>query len=213
MRFCLLVGVLSVTLAGCAGSPPARYYTLRAPIDSTPVAVTAVDYLIEVLPVSVPAQVDQPQIMLRFGPGTVLPLSSDRWVAPLGEELQVALSDVLKRELPALDVHALRFPQPRAAVWRIELDVQRFDMVAQQAAIIDATWRIRSMNTSGQTLLCRSLVTLPTQDTGIAPLVAAQQRAIGLLGATIAAAIRAGGHLRSEAALPAVQNLGCVEQG
>jgi len=198
-------------LAGCVGSPPVTYYTLRVPIGDSSAQVTAAEYLIEVLPVSIPAQVDQPQIMLRTGPAALSPVFSDRWSSPLGEELQLALSDVLKRELAALDVRSLRSPQPRAAMWRIEVGVQRFDMVWQGAAIIDATWRIRPVNTSGRSLMCRSLVTVPTQGGGVTSLVAAQQQATGLLGATLAAAIRAGGRLNGLTALPAVQNVNCVE--
>lgn len=204
---------LGLGLVGCAGSPPARYYTLRTLPEGAAAVTTPPTYLLEVLPVAIPAQVDEPYLMLRSGPGGIAPALLHRWAAPLQQELQAALSDVLKQSLQALEVRALRAAVPPAApLWRIELDVQRFDMVAQRAATLDATWRIRPVNTPGRPLVCRSVITVPATGQGIAPLVKAQQQATALLGATIAAAIRAGGQSVVASIQPAVQNLGCIAE-
>ncbi len=52
-----------------------------------------------------------------------------------------ALSDGLKRELGALDVQMVREGLGRAPVWRVQTDVQRFEMVSGSMAQLDATWR------------------------------------------------------------------------
>src|SRR3546814_9855843 len=97
---------LSAALAGCAMSPPARYYTLQPAPQAAPTGGQRVEYQIEVTPVSVPLQADQPQIMLRKheGDGALTPLYSHRWSAPLSDEIGTALSDVLTHTLGALDV-------------------------------------------------------------------------------------------------------------
>ena len=46
----------------------------------------------ELLPVSVPAQDDQPQLVIRQGGQGVALLQSERWIAPLGDEIRGALS-------------------------------------------------------------------------------------------------------------------------
>lgn len=198
-------------LAGCAGSPSARYYTLQ----TEPQAVEAssrVDYQIEVLPVSVPQQADQPQIMLRESQddGALTPMYSDRWSAPLADEIRSALADRLTSQLGALDVQTLA-PAQDVPVWRIQVDVQRFDMIVGGYARLDATWRVRPLKVKGaRALLCRSVVQMPAEDTRVVgSLVQAQQQAVKLLADTIVSGIRSGGN-NATAADAAVQIVGCA---
>ena len=208
----LLVG--SALLAGCAGSPSARYYTLQ----TEPQAVAAspasrVDYQIEVLPVTVPQQADQPQIMLRDAQGdggALTPMYSDRWSAPLADEMRSALADRLTHQLGALDVQTLT-PAQDVPVWRIQVDVQRFDMMIGGSARLDATWRVRPLKVKGgRALICRSVVQLPADDTNVvSSLVRAQQEAVKLLADTIASGIQSGG-VKAESTSPSVQLMGCA---
>lgn len=208
----LSVVTLAVLLAGCAGSPSARYYTLQADPQAMTSSTQRVDYQIEVVPVSVPQQADQPQIMLREdqGSGALTPMYSDRWSAPLADEIRSALADRLTRQLGALDVQTLT-PAPDVPVWRIQVDVQRFDMVVGGPARLDATWRVRPLKVQGgRALVCRSVVQLPAdQFKVVSSLVEAQQQAVKLLADTIASAIQSGGANATPAA-QSVQMLGCV---
>jgi len=203
--------MLSAVLAGCGGSPSVRYYTLQSDPETAVRSVPRVDYQIEVAPVNVPQQADQPQIMLRPGGDSALtPMYSDRWSAPLADEIRSALADTLTRTLGALDVQTLT-PAPDVPVWRIQVDVQRFDMVVGGPARLDATWRVRPLNVKGgRALLCRSTVQLPAdQFNAVNSLVQAQQQAVVLLGNTIASAIQSGG-ARATPAAEQVQMLGCT---
>ncbi|CAB3871878.1 PqiC family protein [Achromobacter deleyi] len=198
---------LAAWLAGCASSPPVHYYTLQGPSAPAPaVPRAAAPFLIDVQGVNVAAQADQPQLMVRTGDGSVSALYSERWSSPLGDEIRGALSDALKHDLGALDVQVVK-PGPTAPVWRIQTDVQRFDLVADRMAQLDATWRVRPVNLKGNGLLCRSVVTVNVSDaagdsaadgSGAKPaptsdvpgLVAAQQRAVVALAGAMASAIR-----------------------
>lgn len=206
----------AAALAGCAGSPPASYYTLLpsantvapasgvpmagAPAPATPVsgarpAAGAPAFALEIMPVSVPLQVDQPQIMLRTSDGVLSPMYSQRWASPLSEELQTALSHAMTAMLGAPDVSALG-ASAGVPVWRVQVDIQRFDMLLGGPALIDATWRIRQSgaprgkNVAPAVLLCRSLVQVPAPEADLPALVLAQQRAVMALAQTISSAIR-----------------------
>lgn len=213
-RRLLLVPVLTVSalLAGCAGSPSARYYTLQPSAQTTASGAQRVDYQIEVAPVTVPQQADQPQIMLRSGQGdgALTPMYSDRWSAPLADEIRSALADTLTRTLGALDVQTLT-PAPEVPVWRIQVDVQRFDMIVGGPARLDATWRVRPLKVKdARALLCRSVVQLPADQANVVgSLVQAQQQAVALLANTIASAIQSGG-MQATPASQQVQLLGCA---
>lgn len=196
---------LSAALAGCGSSPPVHYYTLQSPAaPSTAAPAGSADFLIEVQAVSLSTQADQPQLMVRTGDGSVAALYSERWSSPLGDELRGALSDALKRELGALDVQMVK-PGPAAPVWRVQTDVQRFEMMSGSMAQLDATWRVRPVNAKGTGLLCRSVVTETVSETGIPALIAAQQRAVVGLAGVMASAIRG----QTPAGTGAVQMLGC----
>jgi uncharacterized lipoprotein YmbA len=206
MRPVLSLLALSAALAGCGSSPPVNYYTLQGPAAQTPAssATAPASYLIEVQSVTLSTQADQPQLMVRTGDGSVSALYSERWSSPLGDELRGALSDALKRELGALDVQAVK-PGPGAPVWRVQTDVQRFDLVSGKMAQLDATWRVRPVNAKGTGLLCRSVVTENVTEAGVPALIAAQQRAVVSLAGVMASAIRG----QTPAGSASVQMLGC----
>jgi uncharacterized lipoprotein YmbA len=209
----LKLALLATMLAGCSASPPVHYYTLLAPDvtrgQAAPTRQNATPpFLLEILPVTVPPQADQPQIMMRERDGALTAYYSDRWAAPLADEIRGALSYHLVRRLGVPDVQSLN-ASATAPVWRVQVDVQRFDAAAGAAAVLDATWRIRPANLKGGTLLCRSVVQIPLGGMAPAQAVAAQQQATADLAATIASGIESGG-ARAEAAGQAVQLNGCT---
>jgi len=205
-RAALAVLALSGALAACGSSPPVHYYTLQTPERSAAAGAApgSASFLIEVQPVTLSTQADQPQLMVRTGDGSISALYSERWSSPLGDELRNALSDALKRDLGALDVQMVK-PGPGAAIWRVQTDVQRFEMVSGSMAQLDATWRVRPVDTKGTGLLCRSVVTENVPDEVVGSLIAAQQRAVVSLAGVMAAAIRG----QTPAGSGSVQMMGC----
>jgi uncharacterized lipoprotein YmbA len=183
---------IALTLAGCA-SAPLHYYTLVPPAtdptsDTSSSSPAMASLPFELLPVTVPAQVDQPQLVVRDGSQGVALLNGERWIAPLGDELRSALSTDLARQLHSQDVSAL--PGNDKPRLRIKLDVRRFDSLPGSYALIDASWSVRVMHGAnegqGGTLSCNSRVS-ETVGAGYDALVQGHQRAIGRLAAQIAA--------------------------
>jgi uncharacterized lipoprotein YmbA len=203
---------LAAALIGCAASPPVQYYTLVGPETTQAPAPEqgsgASPYLLVVTPVNVPPQADQPQIMMRQPDGSVAAYYSDRWTAPLPDEIRGALSAALVRDLGVLDVQSITAPAS-APVWRVQVDVQRFEAVAGGAAVVDATWRIRPENIRGGALLCRSVVQVPVGGSGPAQAVTALRQATLQLASTIATGIRADGR-RAQASGDDVRLSGCI---
>ncbi len=182
---------IALTLAGCA-SAPLHYYTLVPPatgptsdVASSSPAMASLPF--ELLPVTVPAQVDQPQLVVRDGSQGVALLNGERWIAPLGDELRSALSTDLAHQLHSEDVSAL--PGSDKPLLRIKLDVRRFDSLPGSYALIDATWSVRVMHGAsgqGSAVSCNSRVS-ETVGAGYDALVQGHQRAIGRLAVQIAA--------------------------
>ncbi|EIM02746.1 MULTISPECIES: PqiC family protein [Rhodanobacter] len=211
-----LLGVAAgVLLAACA-SAPLHYYTLVAPADEPAgglvapadesagglVAPTtsAPSLPFELLPVGVPAQVDQPQLVVREGGQGVALLGSERWIAPLGDEVRSALSADLARELHSADVSGL--PGNDKPLLRIKLDLRRFDSAPGSYALIEGAWSVRLLHGARPaTLACTSRVNEAVSP-GYPALVQGHQRAIARLAAQIASAARALGEGQAPACPP-----------
>lgn len=179
----------ALALAGCASAPP-RYYTLVAPPRAAAATVSPAAYPFELLPVTVPAQVDVPQLVVREGGQGMQPLSGQRWIAPLGDEIRAALAADLGRALGVADLSGLPGNgQPRL---RIKLDVRRFDSVPGQQTLLDAAWSLRLIGGAGgqDALTCSSRIGEPVAP-GYDALVAGHQQALGKLAADIATTARA----------------------
>lgn len=201
----LWVVAASLLLAACA-SAPLHYYTLVAPADESagglvaPMAETAPSLPFELLPVGVPAQVDQPQLVVREGGQGVALLGSERWIAPLGEEVRSALSADLTRELHSADVSGL--PGNGKPLLRIKLDVRRFDSQPGGYALIEGAWSVRLLHGAQPAALACSSRVSEAVGPGYPALVQGHQRAIARLAAQIATAARALGDGQAPACPP-----------
>jgi len=185
----LLAAALAMGLAACA-SAPAHYYTLIAPAQAqagllAPIptgAGTPARFQFELLPVAIPAQVDQPQLVLRQGGQGVALLGGERWIAPLAEEVRGALSADLALALHTQDASGL--PNGGKPRLRIKVDVRRFDSVPGDYALIDAAWSVRQLQ-GDATLACTSQVREPVGP-GYDALVEGHQHALARLAGQIA---------------------------
>jgi len=192
----LWIAAAGLLLAACA-SAPLHYYTLVAPADESAETATPPSPSFELLPVGVPAQVDQPQLVVREGGQGMALLGSERWIAPLGDEVRSALSADLARELHSADVSGL--PGNGKPLLRIKLDVRRFDSAPGSYALIESAWSVRLLHgTRPAVLACSSRIS-EAVGPGYPALVQGHQRAIARLAAQIATAARALGDGQSPA--------------
>nr|WP_199044488.1 PqiC family protein [Dyella sp. ASV24] len=192
----LAIAGLALVLGACGSVPPVRYYTLVPPaVGDATSAPSARPFQFELLPVTVPAQVDQPQMVVRQGGQGVAVLQGQRWIAPLGDEVRGALSADLTRDFRAQDVTGL--PSEGQSTVRIKLDVRRFDSVPGSYAYIDAAWSVRPLK-GGDPLACTSRIN-ETVGEGYDALVQGHQQAIHRLASQIgavASAVAAGQSVR-----------------
>ena len=181
---CILIAIL---MAGCASTPAARYYTLSA---ATEPAASASDLLVVVGPVSVPAEVDRPQMVVRTGPNQIRVDEFNLWASPL----QSNISRVVAQNLVTLlgTPHVTLFPQTVSADagYRVAIEVQRFDSAPGQAATLDAVWTVRRMK-GDKTQTGRTTVREAVQENNYETLAAAHSRAVARLSQDIATAVRA----------------------
>ena len=173
-----LLAVLAVlTLTGCA-SPQVRFHTLMPAPGQQPVADGQAD--ISVTSVTVPAQVDRSELVVRKDASELVVLSSDWWGASLSEEIRSAL--------------IAGFGPGGTAAPRVELRLQvtRFDSVAGQAAWLEARYWVTARKGEGDRRLSCSVrlrTAASASDGGaVESLVLAQQDNLRTLATQIMAA-------------------------
>ncbi|WP_414443956.1 membrane integrity-associated transporter subunit PqiC [Burkholderia sp. 22PA0106] len=186
-----LAAATGVALAtGCA-SPSSHFYTLSGDAGklSAGRAMPANPaFLIQVPAVNVPEQVAKPQLVVQRGDAHVDVLEEHRWASTPADEIRRALSAALTRRLDTIDVADSAVP-PGVPVYRVSVDVQRFESWPDSKAAIDAVWSVRSLSTQS-VMTCRTALVEPV-GAGYDALVAGHRKAIGELAGRIAVGVRA----------------------
>lgn len=135
---------LAFALTACA-STPVHYHTMLPRVTHESVAQPPATFLIDVLPVGVPAQLDQPQMVVRKGESDMAVLDGERWASPLGDEVRGALSSELAVLLNTQDVDGLAI-QPDKPVVRVKVQIRRFDVWPGQRVQVAADWELAFAN-------------------------------------------------------------------
>jgi uncharacterized lipoprotein YmbA len=180
------VFVLVALVAACA-SPASHFYTLSA---GAPPAATSSNLSVAVGPVSVPAVVDRPQIVVTTGPNQVRPEEFNRWAAPLQNSIARVVAENLVAMLGTPRVILSSQTLGADADYRAAIEVQRFESAPGEAATLDAVWTvIRAKDGKSQT--GRTTVREATSDKSYDALAAAHSRALARLSQDIASGVRA----------------------
>ena len=91
--------IAALLLVGaCSSSPATHFYTLSdtAPEATPPVGVGWV----RIVNLTIPGELDRPELVRRIGPNQLSIAGLDRWAAPLDETIRRALSDDIARRVP-----------------------------------------------------------------------------------------------------------------
>jgi uncharacterized protein len=175
--------------AGCA-SPPSHFYTLSHSTTTTAKTDDALpDISVIVGPVSIPAIVDTPQIVVTTTPNQVSLNEFNRWASPLQNNISRVVVDDIASMLGTSRVSLVKQSMNADPDFRVAIDVQSFESVPGDSATLNATWIVRRTK-DGKTQAGRTAVREPSTGMGYDALVAAHSRALARLSQDIADRIR-----------------------
>lgn len=178
---------LCALIAGCGSAQPTHYYTLMPTHAAGETAASTPRLDWGVGTVGVPQQVDQPQWVVRTADGSLVVLENERWIAPLGDEIRGAVVERLTRTFGPPDAG------PSAGgsqAWRIRIDVQRFDLLPNREARLEADWSLRG---EGTALRCHAAIAQSVSSLDFGALARAQQQAVARLADAIGKALEMSG--------------------
>lgn len=185
---------LAAALLTACGSEPVRYYTLMRPA-AAPVVATQAAYAIDLQNVRVPASVNVPELVLRQNGGEMAVVETRMWAAPLPDEFRAALAAELTGRLGVPEVSRLS-PPPGLPVYRVLVDVQRFDAQLAGKVRIDTVWTVLDTAVGAKARwTCVTSVSTPVAP-GYDALIGGAQEGVAKLASDIAGlleGLRAGG--------------------
>lgn len=173
-------------MAACA-STPLHYHTLVPAAGNAVPAPSSRPYGIVVERVTVPADVDRVEMIVRRSDGEIALIENEVWLAPLADELKSALLVEIQRRLASSD------PPGQGRVLSqisIGVDIQRFESAPGRYARIEATWHLRARTVKDELVLSCSTATVEPVGKGYVALVQGHQRAVALIGDQIALAMQ-----------------------
>ena len=187
IAFCACLCVVIALVAACASTPPPRFYTLsRTPASGAPSSTLSVI----VGPVSIPAIVDQPQIVVSTGPNQVTLDEFNRWASPLANNISRVVAENLVDLLGTPRVLLFQQSLNVDADYRVAIEVQSFESVLGDAATFGAVWAVRRTR-DGKSETGRTAIREATAgDKSYEAIAAAHSRALSRMSQDIAAAVR-----------------------
>jgi len=203
-----LAALSVVVLSACSG-PEVVYYTL-SPSDKR-VSPTSGNWDLpyRIGSVTVPAQVNDTALVVRLSSDRMMVLGQDRWSASLNEQFRDALVQSLTQQLGMPPVQNL-VPSSKD-ITQVSVDVQRFELLPGDRAVLAAAWSIDNLPTTKGRLAgrvtCYSQLETPSE-VGVAALVKAQQDNLVKLTRQIADVMRTAGTGQLTAA---EQTAGCYK--
>jgi len=121
-----------VLIGACSSSPPTRFYTLSdtAPEGTPPAGVGWV----RIVGVTIPGEIDRPELVRRMGPNQLSIAGFDRWAAPLDQTIRRALSDDISRRVPN--------PSP-GQQYSVSVDIHEFYGDGSCNVTLRAAWALK----------------------------------------------------------------------
>ena len=132
--------VVVALAAACASSPPSRFYTLSP---TAPAGTATSKLSVVVGPVSIPAIVDLPQIVVSTGPNQVSIDEFNRWASPLPNNISRVVAENLVLLLGTPRVSQFQQSLNADADIRVAIEVQSFESAPGEAATLNAVWLVR----------------------------------------------------------------------
>lgn len=192
MRNLVRLGAVVCGLAGCASSPPVHFYTLSE-LTTQVHPARAGGVPLRLRQVTIPAELDREQLVLRLSSTRLAILENEQWAAPLEDMIRRVLSDDLAARLPAGSVRDPGEPAPRASsASSLSVDIHEFYADERCAVSLRAAWVLSAAQS--RSTRATEQIHIPgagCSEPGAVPL--AMSRALGVLSDRIARGVEAAG--------------------
>jgi uncharacterized lipoprotein YmbA len=188
----LAVALLGALAAGCTlRTVPPKTYLLSAgiPAGAPAPAPAGRGPVVGVGPVTVPAYLDRPSIVVRAGADEVRLSPDHHWAEPLKDGMARVVAENLAGLVPTEAVVVFPWRSPWTVKYRVAVEVLRFDGPLGGPVVLNARWRL--LDGEGKELFLKAVaLSEPVADATHRALVAAQSRLLAEMSRDIAGEVR-----------------------
>lgn len=188
LRRLIIPVAVTLMLAGCAGSPQARFYLLSPLTDQegNPSAPANDPVSLGIAPVEIPDYLDRPQIVTRDGRNELKLAEFDRWGGSLPDNIAAVMTENLSQLLGSDRVQAVPRGRIETVDYTLMIRVLRLDCMPGDQVIMKVQWTLAA-GPSGKDLLTRVTSCSETlKDSRYDTLVAAVSASLGQVSREIA---------------------------
>jgi len=138
---------------------------------------------------AVPVEADRMQLLLHQTPTRLSVYETERWAAPLGNQISFILIDNLRNALPNISITSDPLLVGTGTPLQLNMKIEELDALAGKEATVRAQWRLWVKDdATSQTGTCAARQ--PLRSTDIDELVLAWSRALADISSTLAASIQ-----------------------
>jgi uncharacterized lipoprotein YmbA len=138
---------------------------------------------------AVPVEADRMQLLLHQTPTRLSVYETERWAAPLGNQISFILIDNLRNALPNLSITSDPLLVGTGTPLQLNMKIEELDALAGKEATVRTQWRLSVKdNAASQTGTCTARQ--PLRSTDIDELVLAWSRALADISSAVAASIQ-----------------------
>lgn len=186
-----VLGTAGCIRIGGRPSPATQHYVLSPVVEapSNDAASPASPLVVGVGPVSLPAYLDRPQMVIRPAPDRIEVTEFAQWGEPLRNGVARVVAVNLARLLPESRVVTFPWRSTEEIGYQIVLDIGQMDGPAGGSVALDARWRV--LDRSGSEVAAH--VSRLSEPAGTGTTAAAVSRALGALSHEIAQKLRTTG--------------------
>jgi len=187
------ITIMTLLLAGCATSPPAKFYILTPVVaqrTSEKVVETDRYTTFGIGPVEIPEYLDRPEIVTRAEQNQLILSEFNLWGGVLKADINRVLLENISALLAGDGISIITWKAAVIDVHKVPVLISRFDGSLNDSIVLKATWAVLEKEGKAFEFFRESDITIPVKGTSYSSVVAAMSEALGELSKEIAAGIK-----------------------
>jgi len=185
--------IMTLLLAGCGTSSPAKFYTLTPVVVQRPPEkfVETDKYTpIGIGPVEIPEYLDRPEIVTRAEQNQLILSEFNLWGGVLKADINRVLLENISALLAGDGIPIITWKAAVKEVHKVPVLISRFDGSLNDSIVLKATWAVLEKEGKTFEFFRESNITIPVKGSSYSSVVTAMSEALGELSKEIAAGIK-----------------------
>jgi hypothetical protein len=185
--------IMTLLLAGCGTSPPAKFYTLTPVVAQRPpekVVETDKYTPVGIGPIEIPDYLDRPEIVTRAEQNQLILSEFNLWGGTLKADINRVLLENISSFLAGDEIPIITWKATMTEAHRVTVVIARFDGSPNGSITLKARWSLLDKEGKAFEYFRETNITIPVKGVSYSSVVTAMSEALGELSKEIAAGIK-----------------------